>query len=208
MQGESHKNLESEIKTLRRDLARSEEQYETSDKMLTGFQTKTNAQTAKIQYVETALREKEQELESTTLSVDRVQAELIHERRLTQAARTQGENATKELQLVTAKLSEEKQKNRELQNQITDLQRRVSGLSADLEAREAAMDGANTELSALSFCRKELHTTKLALEQAQMSLQDCLPGKEKAERELLKIRHQYNELVIKVCMRVYLRVEI
>ena len=168
LQGEGNKNLESEIKTLRRDLAKSEEQYETSDKILAGLQTKTNAQTVKIEKLETAIKEKEQELESTTLSVDRAQAELIHERRLTQAARTQGENATKELQLVTAKLSEEKQKNRELQNQITDLQRRVSGLSADLEAREAAMDGVNTELSALSFCRKELQTTKHSLEQAEV----------------------------------------
>ena len=194
---ESNKNLESDLKTLRRDFARSEEQGEAAEKMLSGLHTKADACMTKLRQVETELKEKESELEGAMLSTDRVQAELIHERRLTQAARTQSESTTKDLHLVTAKLSEEKQKTRELQNQVIDLERRVSVLSADLEAREAAIDGANNELSALSLCRKELQTAKLNLEQAQMSLQDCLPGKEKAERELMKIRHHYNELITK-----------
>ena len=131
---ESEKSLESELKVLRRESARVTEQCEAAEKAGAVAVSKADGLHTKLRQVEAELKEKAQELESAMLGVDRVQNELIHERRLTHAARTQGENMAKELQLLTAKLSEEKQKTRELQNQLSDCERRVSILSSDLEA--------------------------------------------------------------------------
>jgi len=44
-------------------------------------------------------------------------------------------------------------------------------------------------------CRKDLHAAKMSLEHAETSLQDLLPSKEVAERELAKVRHAYNDLI-------------
>ena len=50
-------------------------------------------------------------------------------------------------------------------------------------------------MSLLGQCRKDLHAAKMSLEHAETSLQDLLPSKEVAERELAKVRHAYNDLI-------------
>jgi len=194
---ERERSVVADLKSLRREHARLEEAVETAEKATAAAVARGDSLQGKMRQLETECRDKEQELENANILADRAQNEALHERRLTQAARTQAENVDKQLQLANAKLSEEKQRVRDLQNQVSEAERRVSQMANEIEAKETQIDSAKAEAQQLQQCRKELHACKYSLEIAEASVQDLVPAREAAERELAKLRHTYSELVSK-----------
>ena len=197
-QQEHQRSMEADLKSLRRENARLEEAVDAAEKASVAAVARCDSLNAKARQSEIDLRDKELELESANVNTDRVQNELLHERRLTQAARSQSENVDKQLQLANAKLSEERQKLRDVQNQVSEAERRVSQMTVELEAKNVELDGSQTDAQELVQCRKELFQARHALEQAQVQLQDAVPAREAAERELAKLRHANSDLVAKV----------
>lgn len=195
---ERERGMEADLKNLRREKARLEEAVDAAEKATAAAALRCDALHAKVRQAELDLKDKELEVESANVNTDRVQNELLHERRLTQAARSQVENVDKQLQLANTKLSEEKQKARDMQNQLSEAERRVGQITSELEAKDAQLDGSRTDAHELVQCRKDLYNVRHALEQAQAQLQDVVPAREAAERELAKLRHTHGDLVAKV----------